>query len=198
MAITTKACPAGDLDACEQVASELGFEDPKTNALNKKLCDAGRPNACMSLARTLPDGKPRDALEEKARTARKRTCEVEKIAADCLSLGLDLDNASLQPRFRKPEAALPFFRAGCELGNHTACLYAAASGALRGKPQEALDLQRRYVEMMEGLCELPMPVACANLASEYRSNGRLPADAEKAKVLARKACEGGLATSCTP
>ncbi len=202
VAIYVKACPAGDLDACEELASEYHFDesDPgneaKAEALRQKLCAAGRPDACMTLARQLPDGKPRDALEEQARTLRRRKCLDEKDGGECFVLGAELEGELLQPQFRKPAEALTFFRAGCDLHEHAACLYASSILARTGKTDEARALQTRYLQMVEGLCDLPMPVACANLADLYRRGDRLPKDPEKAKSLARKACDGGLKTEC--
>ncbi len=197
VAIYRTACPTGDLDACEELVDEVE-DDAKKSSLRQALCDGGRPAACVALARALPDGKARAALEQKAQAIRQRRCFEEGRAGECLALGIELEAPSLSPKYRRPEAALAPLKKGCELGDHQSCLRASSILGHAGKVDDALATQRKYLSMVEGLCALPVPVACADLASEYDRGDLLTADKDKARAYRAKACQGGIKHACAP
>lgn len=198
--LSLKACDAGHLKACssygfvqfgcqsQQERAKKGGKPPP-HACGKrdprqvlsKACDAADGDACSTLAMTLPVGKTRTELRERA-------CKLGK-GDDCVGVG----KTYLEGRSgveKDPGRAVSFFSIGCDGGSSYSCS-TLAQLFREGGDGVARDT-KAAAEIDERMCAQGGVEACLNAGHAYeKAPPGVSRDLGRAERLYRAACRSG-------
>jgi TPR repeat protein len=197
-----KACELGDGEACTTYGATLlaGHDIERDPAKAVKMldrgCQLGAVKACRALGGALLSGYPEVATDDKkAAKALRKSCDGGDLSG-CAVLGVAYATGRGVPQDHK--RGIELMQRACDEGSNeataTGCYYLGLSYAKgEGIAQSYSEAAKYY----ERACDRSWGEACAALALLYEVGNGVTLDKVRATELDRRACEAGVASSCT-
>ncbi len=186
------ACELGDGNGCNQWAFALAYgqgvprDDARAVLVWKRGCELDDGLSCGTYGARLRVGRGVARDDELAGTILVKACKLRD-PTGCSQLGYWHDD---QGRAAEARAA---WQVACALGGAPACtrLQELGEALAVGAP----DAQSEHAAHVRG-CDDDQPVACAEMAGDFRAGHGVEASPEKADVIDSRNCDTGFPPSC--